>query len=216
MRFLFLNTILNMRETYQIKRQAVVVIHGIGEQRPMETLRGFVKGIKAELEKGPYAELEKRSTIRSKQDSIGDIYETVRLSMDSVRDRPITDFYEFYWAHNMRSNQFGHMMTWIRRLVFTGIGKVPPRLKRLWWSIWGLFLVFIGIALYFSGDSHYKTLQKVLAPLVAIMVFPLLIAAVGTIVKKFFLNSAGDAARYFTPDPDKRTQQNPPTGHQLP
>jgi hypothetical protein len=26
-------------------RQAVVVIHGIGEQRPMDTVRGFVKAV---------------------------------------------------------------------------------------------------------------------------------------------------------------------------
>jgi len=27
------------------KRQAVVLIHGIGEQRPMDTLRSFVSGL---------------------------------------------------------------------------------------------------------------------------------------------------------------------------
>jgi hypothetical protein len=26
-------------------RQALILIHGIGEQRPMETLRGFVDGV---------------------------------------------------------------------------------------------------------------------------------------------------------------------------
>jgi hypothetical protein len=191
-----------MSETYNIKRQAVVIIHGIGEQRPMETLRGFVKGIKAELEAGDNAQAEKRSTVRSKPDSVGDIYETVRLSMDSARDRPITDFYEFYWAHNMRSNQFGHMVTWVRRLVFTGISNVPTRLKRLWWSIWVLFLVFMAVVIYFSCGGHYSALRRIIAPLAAIFIFPLLVSLAGTIAKKFILNYAGDAARYFTPDPD--------------
>jgi len=29
----------------RIKRQAVLVIHGIGEQKPMETLRSFVSAV---------------------------------------------------------------------------------------------------------------------------------------------------------------------------
>jgi hypothetical protein len=191
-----------MSEPYKIRRQAVVMIHGIGEQRPMETLRAFVKGIKSELESGDNARAEKRSTVRSKPDSVGDIYETVRLSMDSARGRPITDFYEFYWAHNMRGNQFGHMVTWLRRLVFTWVKKIPERLRKVWWSIWILFLIFVMSAVYLSWGNHYSTVRKIIAPLAAIAIFPFLLAMIATIVKKYFLNYAGDAARYFTPEPD--------------
>lgn len=80
----------------KIDRQAVVIIHGMGEQRPMDTLRDFVNGVKWQMEQLDPA--EKIGKIRSKADSVGDIYETVRLSMESnyKAKRPITDFYEFY------------------------------------------------------------------------------------------------------------------------
>ena len=50
-------------------RQAVVLIHGIGEQRPMATLRGFVHAL---LPKGEYY---------SKPDDISDSFERRRLKL---------------------------------------------------------------------------------------------------------------------------------------
>lgn len=189
-----------MTKENKIKRQAVVVVHGMGEQRPMETLRSFVYGVKEELEKRD--EAEKYSTIRSKPDSIGDIYETTRLSMDSTRDRPITDFYEFYWAHNMRNTQFSQMLTWMKRLIFTWVGKTPPRLKPLWFTIWGLIVIAIISAYLISNYYKASTLEKVLAPVLTAAIFPVLLSAIGSFFKSAFLNSVGDAARYFTPEPD--------------
>jgi hypothetical protein len=190
----------------KINRQAVVVIHGMGEQRPMETLRSFVKGVKAVLEASDPS--EKRSTVRSKPDSIGNIYETVRLSMDSTRNRPITDFYEFYWAHNMRGTKFSQMLTWIFHLVFSSVSKVPPRLKKLWWTIWILFVVFVAGATILSVGNNLSNIKKIIAPLAAIFIFPVLLSAVGSFIKSVFLNSAGDAARYFTPEPDNISERS--------
>jgi hypothetical protein len=189
-----------------IKRQAVIVIHGMGEQRPMETLRSFVKGVKVALERAD--PLEKKSTVRSKPDSIGDIYETVRLSMDSTRNRPITDFYEFYWAHNMRGTKFSQMLTWIMRLVFTPVSKVPVRLQKIWWTIWILFAVVITVVVVLCFGNNLSTIKKLLASLAAIFIFPFLLSAVGAIIKTVFLNAAGDAARYFTPEPDNIAERS--------
>jgi hypothetical protein len=75
---------------HENKRQAVVIIHGMGEQRPMDTLRSFVEGIRQYLLKTD--ESEKNTVIRSKPDGISDIYETRRLSLSASRNRPITDF----------------------------------------------------------------------------------------------------------------------------
>jgi len=196
----------NMALQQKIKRQAVVVIHGMGEQRPMETLRSFVSGVKAVLEQTDPD--EKRSTVRSKPDSIGDIYETMRLSMDSTRKRPITDFYEFYWAHNMRDTKFSEMWTWIFRLVFISVTKVPPRLKKLWWTIWIMFLLVMAVVIFLSSKDNLSTLKRVLAPVITLFAFPFLLSAVGSFAKSVFLNSAGDAARYFTPEPDNIAERS--------
>jgi len=119
-----------------INRQAVVVVHGMGEQRPMETLRGFVEGVKSELERR-YPATEPSSTLRSKPDSIGDIYETTCLSMDSVWHRPKTDFYEFYWAHNMRDTKFSQTTKWLKQVIWRSVNNLPPRLHKIWYTVWG-------------------------------------------------------------------------------
>ena len=72
-------------------RQAVVLIHGIGEQRPMGTLRAFVDAM-----------LEPR-TFHSKPDTVSDSYELRRIKLRRVQggdgrpevnvDWPETDFY---------------------------------------------------------------------------------------------------------------------------
>ena len=72
-------------------RQAVVLIHGIGEQRPMETLRAFVKAF---LKDGTY---------HSKPDTLSASFELRRLKLRRIDsddpaarvndDWPETDFY---------------------------------------------------------------------------------------------------------------------------
>jgi hypothetical protein len=50
-----------MENSREIERQAVIIVHGMGEQRPMETLRSFV--VKSEVEKSNVD--EKRAVLRS-------------------------------------------------------------------------------------------------------------------------------------------------------
>jgi hypothetical protein len=65
-------------------RQAVVVIHGIGEQRPMDTLRSFVSNV-----------VGHNYQVLGKPDRISDSLELYRLSAHKQGDIPRTDFYEF-------------------------------------------------------------------------------------------------------------------------
>lgn len=61
-------------------RQAVIIIHGIGEQRPMETLRAFVAGAFG---------VEKEALngfVFSKPDRIDDTLELRRLSAPTKQD----------------------------------------------------------------------------------------------------------------------------------
>ena len=66
-------------------RQAVVVIHGIGEQRPMDTLRGFANAV---LSDNPAADPK----YRSKPDAMSELLETRCLQAPGTRQRPLTDF----------------------------------------------------------------------------------------------------------------------------
>jgi hypothetical protein len=186
----------------EINRQAVIIIHGMGEQRPMDTLRGFVDGIKWQMEQDDPTEVG--VNIRSKPDSVGDIYETVRLSMESnyKSNRPITDFYEFYWAHNMRGTNFSQMAIWLKQLVFVSISKVPKHLKRIWWTVWGIFfaacLFTFMLTFFFNIDAS----RKLLVAFFGGTVVSILWTSVASLIKSSFLNSLGDVARYMTPEPD--------------
>ncbi|MCX2484627.1 hypothetical protein [Pedobacter sp. MR2016-24] len=186
----------------KIKRQAVIVIHGMGEQRPTDTLRSFVDGVKWQMEQNDPSEVNVK--VRSKPDSIGDIYETVRLSMESnyKAARPITDFYEFYWAHNMRGTTFGNMSAWLKQVVFVKVSRVPRHLQKIWWTIWGIFVLGIALSLLVAQSFDLSAIQKALIAFFGGSIVSFVIGFVTAFLKNSFLNSLGDVARYMTPEPN--------------
>lgn len=190
----------------EINRQAVVVIHGMGEQKPMDTLRDFVNGIKSYLEQTD--ESEKHTVLRSKPDGVSEIYETRKISLSSSRNRPITDFYEFYWAHNMRDTSFTHVTKWLLHLLLKPVTTIPPRLKGLWYTVWIFLVVCVAVTalvFFYSGFSWIKT------AIAGIAAIPLVITIISFVEKYFtrlFLTTAGDAARYFSPTPSNIGERN--------
>ena len=112
------------------RKQAVILIHGIGEQRPMATLRGFADAV---LDPPPNPALPR---YWSKPDSFSHSFELRRLSAPRQRDRPRTDFFEFYWQHMMQGNRLSHVWRWVVALLLRRPGQVPPQLRPLWWLSW--------------------------------------------------------------------------------
>ena len=137
---------------HKIERQAVVIIHGMGEQRPMDTLRSFVDGIKHHLSATDPSEAH--TVVRSKPDGVSESYETRRLSLSASRKRPLTDFYEFYWAHTMRGTSISDFTTWLIKLITTSPGKVPQRLRQVWYTVFGLvFLTIAALSIIYYVDQ---------------------------------------------------------------
>lgn len=184
-------------------KNAVVLIHGIGQQKPMDSLRSFVKAIHNHLITSDIS--EKNSIIRSKPDKISKDFETRILSLSSTRKRPITDFYEFYWAHNMEDNKLNHFSSWILKLLFISPNKVPKRIIQIWKIIWSiLFLVTIGIisSIFIFGIENIKLLFSSITILLSISAFIL------QILKRKFLDVVGDAGRYLSPLPNNINARN--------
>lgn len=192
----------------EFNRQAVVIIHGMGEQVPMETLRGFVKGI-TDWIKNFSTEAQKPRTW-SRPEGISEHYETRKITMESTYGNVKTDFYEFYWAHHMRENTWMHFFTWAGKIATRSIKKVPKRLKIVWILVWAIILVIAGVILF--AAYKWKSIENLLGKLDGISVFG--IAALSTILyflgkyilpillsslKGTIVNSAGDAARYMNP-----------------
>ena len=194
------------RTKYGIDRQAVVIIHGLGEQRPMETLRSFVEGITAWMKTfNPDAE---KPRYWSRPDGVSDMYETRLITMERTSGNPKTDFYEFYWAHHMRNTSFSHLVPWVWKLISTKRSLVPPRLKRLSTFVQVTLiavLILIGVV-YWEWDclSHWFSERFVItATVLAIAYFLMrvLFWIIRVPLSQLLLNTAGDAARYFNPMP---------------
>lgn len=167
-------------------RQAVVVIHGIGQQEPMDTLRAFV----GELYGKDYE-------VCGKPDRISDSLELYRLSAQKQKGIPRTDFYEFYWAYLMEGTTWDHVGAWARMLLCRKHKFVPARLRPFWWSLW---LLIVGAAVVAMFTLPWNTPAAVGAGVLGVLSFVLLKiarAALGT----FGLHYVGDAARYLSPTP---------------
>lgn len=174
-------------------RQAVVVIHGIGEQRPMNTLRGFVEGLLADGDDG--------ARIYSKPDRLSDTLELRRLAAFPPTVPVATDFYELYWAHLMQGTVWSHVAAWVRMLMFR-----PPWCARgpvigLWLACWATTLgAAAALALHGAPEP---------AKLLGTGALGLLLYGLAKATGFFGLRYIGDAARYLSALPENvETRKN--------
>ena len=178
-------------------KTAVVVIHGMGEQRPMETLWGFVQ---AAWVRDPDLVGERNDDVYSKPDSITGSFELRRITTRDSRalgDHRV-DFFEFYWAHLMTGNTATSVLDWAVGLLVRGPSSVPARL----WGRWlvGLALLVVSLILVVAGSL--SDLWKPLVKAGLVTGFTLVSLAAGWFTAKWLAPVAGDAARYLSPTPD--------------
>lgn len=187
------------------KRQAVVIIHGMGEQRPMGTLRGFLKGTHNKDDQfysrpyelttasgHPNYDLRRFTT----SERTGDQGEE-----DSYRMR--TDFFELYWAHYLDTGDARYTWKWIRKNTFQ---------KPFWQHI---KQVRLGIALLQLLVSLFilTALLAILVPVFELtgMSFAFILGVAGVVeiivaglvvASSYFLREVlADPPRYLIPEP---------------
>jgi hypothetical protein len=184
-----------MKKSAQMKpspRQAVIVIHGIGRQRPMVTLRGFVNGI-LDVPAG------RETAYYSRPDTVSDSFE-LRCLRTPGNTRPRTDFYEFYWAHLMPIATWKGMLDWASLLLRRPAADVPRQFRLLWWGLWigvllaVLLLLGMGLEWAFPGwlPSGWAQQGNKL---------PIVLTVLWTVIQGALLSTVGDAATYFSPSP---------------
>ena len=173
-------------------RQAVVLIHGIGEQRPMSTLRGFVDVVwkrNSALHDHP-----SRDGIWSKPDFVSNSFELRMFTTARNRTGVRTDFFEFYWAHRMPGTKIGHVLGWARELLMRRPATVPDGLKSAYFLLWGVLVLVVACMLLgvidVGGDGSKSGLVGYAG------------AAIGALAGGLILNYVGDAARYLRPVPE--------------
>ena len=168
-------------------RQAVVVIHGIGEQQPMGTIRSFVDAVLPGEGDAP--------NYYSKPDQMSELFELRRLQATGSRAR--TDFYEYYWAYNVEGTKLWSVLLWMLRLMLRSPKDVPSGIKVIWFTSWALFVVFICLLSVGLLGPLGKFIKDA-GPFT--LVGSLLFVAL-SVVQFVLVSYAGDAARYLSPLP---------------
>ena len=174
-------------------KQAVVLIHGIGEQMPMATLRDFVDAIWKRNE-------DSASTVWSKPDTISRNFELRRLTTSRNLNGIRTDFFEFYWADLMHGTRWRHVRTWMRRVLWRRPRRVPEHLRGIWWIIVVLVAGVIGLGAW--GVHAFATKSWRIPFLAVIGVGFVLSVAWSLVLRHYVTGYVGDAARYMHPLPD--------------
>lgn len=169
-------------------KQAVVLIHGIGEQKPMDTVRGFVESVLPP----PVNDGEQ---YWSKPDPMSESFELRRLQ---AVGRNKIHFFEYYWAYQISGTKFRHLTQWLLNLLLRRPRNVPSGLRTIWWLSW-ILLIGLVIAIANGAVAHFMQASQDRSPYTPISV---LLALLLGGVQGFLLYYAGDAARYLSPSPE--------------
>jgi hypothetical protein len=135
-------------QTSQRKRTAVLVVHGIGSQRALETVRGVVDAAWLQDPSDPASAKPPRKVWTHPEYSGIDIdlsvMTTSGLSVDTPggHQKRSIDFHELYWAHLMSETRAVAVLLWLFELVRKG-PRLKPEMRAVWWAS----AVFLSIVL---------------------------------------------------------------------
>lgn len=180
------------------RKQAVVLIHGIGEQRPMETLWQLVQTVWINEPRDD----GKQRAVYSEPDEVSGLFELRRLSTNENTHGKRTDFFEYYWAHLMHGNRFGHVVTWLMRLAMRKRDQVPDSLVKPWRWLQAPLWIGLGLLVFFLAAVAQAALAREWTALLGFAIVAALVWFTTLFAEKLFLTPVlGDAARYLSRDP---------------
>lgn len=192
------------------ERQAVIIVHGIGEQRPGQLLRQFVTNV---------FDQEAGEVHFVKPDYVSSLFEMSTATVPRTDStRPTTDVYEFYWAHLIRDTTVAQVYGWMSRLVISRGDKIPQTLIHL---VWGLRATIVAALLVFAWLVSKDVSGWLTGLGLGLGSLAVLSALTSTALKvfrdQFIVGYAGDAARYLEPRPENvaRRQEIREAGAQL-
>lgn len=196
-------------EPPRLAKQAVVVIHGMGEQIPMDTIKSFVKAVWEKDERITQNGLPYPTQVWSKPDLRTGSLELRRITTrESILSPPEypggvrTDFYELYWADLTGGTAWSALSAWVGGLLFRPWSRVPRDVRLAWVFLWvaSIVVVTIGTLPLLPDD-----IWQLIAPQWAIKWkwAPTAIAgAFGVALHRMVLASFGRVVRYTRAGPD--------------
>lgn len=205
-------------------KQAVVIIHGMGEQIPMETLTGFVDSVwttdgalvdpgKPDPDTGKARGEIVRNASWSKPDRRNRSYELRVITTEAASNGRRVDFFEYYWAHLITDTTWAQVRAWILELMLRNPRRDVPRgVLPVWILLW-LIALGGGVAFLFTLRPTLNGVQGSWPGAIAV--------ALGTAIlgwlMGFFASYFGDVARYVKAKPPNvaRRQEIRENGVQL-
>ena len=188
-------------------RQAVVIVHGMGEQRPLDTLNEFIG---AALDPGGHGKPE----FYSRPDEVSDSYESRRylarpLTVNGQEMHAQTEFYEYHWAHLMQGNRLEDLWPTFRRVIFLMPWFVPAGLRVVWALFWALAIVLAVLFVRYTRlgfDWSQLTITNLVGSvlgsgIVAILVSLALTYLATRITPRWITSSFVDVVRYLDTSP---------------
>lgn len=138
------------------RKQAVVIVHGMGEQKPLETLRGFVEAVwGAKPTPGDHAPEDDVWLVPDMRTGLKELARVTTRKHNGVA----TDFYELYWSDLLVGNTLAQIRGWVSGLLLRWPHQVPRETFSLWLALWAIVCVILAIAAY-VGLGSPKELWK--------------------------------------------------------
>jgi hypothetical protein len=129
------------------KRTAILVVHGIGSQRALETVRGVIRGVWRD--RNNPADQGKRIWTHPERDGADiDLSVMTTSEVPGTKDRCV-DFHELYWAHLMSETKAVAVLLWLYELCRKG-PIMKPGMNGLWWAT-AVFLCLMNLSFAVLG-----------------------------------------------------------------
>jgi hypothetical protein len=115
------------------RRTAILVVHGMGSQRALDTVRGVVDAVWLDSDDKP-GKGDKRYWLHpeKKNDDV-DLSVLTTSEVLDTSDHRRADFHELYWAHLMSETRAVAVLLWLFELVRKG-PRLKPGMRALWWG----------------------------------------------------------------------------------
>ena len=133
------------------EKQAIVVVHGMGEQRPMGLMRRIVETLwtsdKSVLPPGDRHATPEGNKSWIVPDCKTGSHDLQRITTPTAIDGKRTDFFEFYYADILDDSKLSNLWRWLLRIVMVRPEFVSVRM--VWpWSALCFLIVLIGLVTF--------------------------------------------------------------------
>jgi hypothetical protein len=198
-------------------KQAIVVVHGIGEQMPMDTIKGFVRAVwetVTDLTKNGLpdpAEVWSKPDVRTGSLELRRITTRQSIPTDSFATGVRSDFYELYWADLSAGSTLSQVEDWVAGLLLRNpFTRVPRDVFLAWIVLWllTLMVILLAIATALPDKASVGSINLWDCPLLNWLhglekwKLGIATAALGVLTHKLVVPYAGRVVRYTSAKPD--------------